>query len=738
YKDNIFIYRLLLITVIASNSLLIYFALKSNIYNQLHSAIMNTVVDAIISINSNGIIIGLNNSSEKMFGYSKNEIIGENINILMPQHHKTLHNLYIKNHCKTGKKQIIGIERELEALHKNGSKFPIELTINSAEIDKEKIFVGCIKDISEKKISQARIEKYSEQMQVKNLELKSAKEAAEKANNLKGEFLANMSHEIRTPLNGIIGMTELLGESELSNIQKHYVKTVLASADNLLVIINDILDFSKIEAGKLELESVEFNLCELSESVIELLAIKSQEKAVEIIFDYSPLHIQTVKGDSVRISQLIYNLLSNAIKFTDSGYVIITITAQEKDRQTFFKISVQDSGIGIEEEVIECIFDKFTQADNSTTRKFGGTGLGLAICKQLVNLMGGEIGVTSKIGEGSLFWFSIPLEVIDSNNEYPMTNRLNNIKILLVDRFALNLQIFSKLLQNAGAEIACCSDALNTLQILRNAKKDSSRFDIAIIDYNLPDINGEELARMIKADDNIADTILLLTLATGKGGLSWRFENAGFAGEINKPVFAAQLLDNVQASLYQQQNFINNQSADNMQNNILHSINDKPNQDLSGKRILLVEDNITNRELVGYMIKSFGCKVSNAGNGLEAIDMVTANDYDLILMDCQMPIMDGYDATQAICKMKSQGLCKNMPIIAITANVMKGDREKCLDAGMDDYTDKPVRKEKLRAILTKWLFNQEKADDIITVDSNANLNLSTYWHNRKILVLFTS
>jgi PAS domain S-box-containing protein len=532
-----------------------------------------------------------------------------------------------------------------------------------------------------------------------------ARREAEKAVSLKTAFLATMSHEIRTPMNAVIGMTGLLLETQLTVQQWDFVETVRASGDSLLTIINEILDFSKLEAGEVELEVLDFDLVSCAEEVVGMLAPTAHAKDLEIAVLTHPNVPTNLRGDVTRLRQVLINLVGNGIKFTSNGEVVIHVTlVSETNTTADILFSVSDTGIGIPEIAREKLFQPFSQVDASTTRKYGGTGLGLSICRQLVELMGGQIGVDSIDGQGSQFWFTITFEkqLLSERNDRQLRCQvdLQGVKLLVVDDSETNRKIVVYQTTNWGIIVQEASNAEEALVALRQAVAVGQPYQVAILDMHMPDIDGEQLGKKIKADPLLADTILVMTSSLARTLTQQQGRDLGFSAYLTKPVKQSRLFDclieviNWSKDGWDSLETFSSETFE--QNNLAFSAV----QEFGQIRILLTEDSAANQKVAMYQLKNLGYEADVAANGQEALDLLQHVNYDLILMDCQMPMMDGYEATRNI--RKSSSVKVQPVIIAMTANAMQEDRQRCFIAGMDDYLSKPVRKENLADKLSYW------------------------------------
>jgi two-component system sensor histidine kinase/response regulator len=664
----------------------------------------------------------------EMFGLSRSEFIPTFDRFLECVHPEDRQKLLdsVAAHLERG----VEFDTELRYRHSGGEQ-RVCVTRGKAQRDENGAsfrMAGIATDITERKEAEEEVRRLNETLEVRVRErteqltatiseLQRAREAAEAANRAKSEFLANMSHEIRTPMNGVIGMTGLLLDTDLSAEQREYAETVRTSGESLLTVINDILDFSKIEAGKLDLEAMDFDLRSVVEETVDLFAEQAHNKGLELASLIEHSVPTALKGDAGRIRQVLVNLLGNAVKFTEAGDVVLRGDLVEENEATaVVRFEVKDTGIGMTEEQQGRLFRSFSQADASTTRRFGGTGLGLAISKQLIEMMGGEIGVESEPGRGSAFWFTLRLgkQPGDSPQRAPSRRTdLRGLRVLVVDDNETNRDILREQVASWGMKDGTAEGGSRALRMLWEAADGGEPYDLAILDMQMPEMDGMELASRIKVEPAIAPTRLILLTSTGLRGEAEQARRVGFAAYLTKPVRQSKLYDAIATVLdaLPVEEEAERRPTHEAPLVTLHSFEKAKAHARERRRrahVLVAEDNQVNQKVAVRMLEKLGYQADVVANGLEAIEALSRVRYAAVLMDVQMPEMDGYEATAEI-RRREEGQDRRTPIIAMTANAMQGDRVEALEAGMDDYVPKPVKADELEAVLDRWVSRPDEA-----------------------------
>jgi len=639
---------------------------------QYFEALVKNNPAAIIVLDNNEKIQSCNPAFEQLYGYTTQEVVGKDLDPLIttPDTLKEATAL-----TKQAKNSLV--HGNFTRRRKDGSPVEVEVFGVPVVVAGERLgTLSIYHDISD---------------------LVRARHEAEEANRAKSEFLANMSHEIRTPMNGVIGMLELALDTSLTTEQRDYLNTSLQSADALLTLLNDILDFSKIEAKRLDLEVIDFDLRNTVEDVAYTLAKRAQEKELEMACLINPYIYSDLRGDPGRLRQILVNLVGNAIKFTEKGEVVIRADpVSDTATHATVRFSVHDTGIGIPPERQKAIFERFTQVDGSTTRRYGGTGLGLTISKQLVEAMGGKIGVESTPKKGSTFWFELtfPKQVEEKVEALLTPVDLYNLKILCIDDNATNRMILTKMLTGFGCRVTTAESGAKGLELLRTAHRAGEPFQLILLDMQMPGMDGEQTARAIKSEPIGQDVKIIVLTSMGERGDVKRLEVLGCSAYLHKPVKQKMLSDAIVA-------VIGYKPAKGGTGRLItrHTLAEQKRQ---GKRLLLAEDNAINQKLVIILLQKAGFLVDAVENGEQALKKIEKEPYHAVLMDVQMPVMDGFEATRRIRQLEAEK-GGHTPIIAMTAHALKGDRERCIEAGMDDYVSKPLQPQALITAIDRWV-----------------------------------
>ncbi|TVR86315.1 MAG: response regulator [Spirochaetaceae bacterium] len=654
--------------------------------------------DAMVFFDTNSKIVRINSRFSEMFGYGLSEVVGRHVNSVVDP---------LRREGVYGNQKILARETvELEVVRYAKSGHPIQVLLKGGPVVVDGEVTGgyaIYSDITERKKAED--------------ELLRAKAAAEEASRAKGEFLANMSHEIRTPLNGVVSMLSLLDETPLNLAQREYIEMATASAETLLTVINDVLDFSRIEAGKMELSFVTCDLEKEMNLVMSILSSRAREKEVEFLTSYDVYAPRTVVADNLRLRQVLFNLAGNAVKFTEHGHILLEVRqVSESPGRTRLRFSISDTGIGIPTDKLEDIFQHFTQADYSSTRRFGGTGLGLSISRRLVAMMGGEIQVESTVGVGSSFFFELDLPV-SSGATFEAPASIGGACALVVDDNRINRTILSEYLRSWRIDAVAVSSGSEALAVLSERRGSQDRFDFALIDYQMPVMDGAGLASLIREDDYWKELPLIAVSSSWTHDTTERLVDSGFWCFLPKPIFRADLLKHIENCVKGcvdtsfRQAFIRPTAKPS-----LKQLERPPRTESQPVRVLLAEDNDINRRSVQLMLEGVVDTVGVAADGEVAVNMFAEGEFDMILMDVQMPVIDGLEACRRIRQIEASRLeaARNehresadrhrpIPIIALTANAMAKDREECLSAGMNDYLSKPLRKGQLLEMISRHL-----------------------------------
>lgn len=675
------------------------------------SLIIDTALDAVITMDHIGRVTEWNAQAEQVFGWSAHEVIGRTVaDTIFPPSQLLSYRAYVQRLLEPMGVSLQNRLVEMIGLTRDGREFPVEIAMTPLMVDGSVIFSAFVRDITSRKEAEQAQKNYARELEDVNHQLDAALKEAKAATEAKSSFLATMSHEIRTPMNGVIGMTGLLLETALTDEQREYAETVRTCGDHLLTIINDVLDFSKIEAGKLDLEMIAFDLRLTFDESLDLLAEQASSKGLNLACLFHADVPRHLFGDPGRLRQVVMNLTANAIKFTERGDVVMEVTVDaQSDENALIRVAVTDTGIGISEEGRARLFQSFSQADGSTTRKYGGTGLGLAICKRLVEMMGGTIGVTSQVGEGSCFWFTMNLrkQVHGSCGVDPSDTVLAGLRIVIVDERAINRKILELLTKKWGMHPTLVPSSSEALRVL-NDRRGQPQFDLALLDLDMSSTDGIELAHAIRARVEGSVPKLVLLTSFGRRGDAKTAKEAGLAAYLTKPVRERQLHDCLVAVITQRSGasglLATRESSPLITRHALAE--PKAQADL---RILLAEDNIVNQNVAVRLFQRLGYRTDVVVNGREVIEAIARSRYDVVFMDCQMPDMDGFEATMVIREHEAAGAPHRVRIIAMTANAMQGDRDRCLSAGMDDYLSKPISVDALAGVLSRVHQTRERS-----------------------------
>ncbi len=668
--------------------------------------VVETAADGILAVDDQGKVLSFNRAATKMFGVAADDIIGGPVQRVLPWP--------IALARSTGEFSAFGSDagggmdavrlrfREIEAIRADGSMFPAEVATDALHLGERIVNTVIVRDVTERKQREHELAHAAAALEDKNLELADARDQALEVSRVKSEFLATVSHEIRTPMNGIIGMTGLLLDSPLTQEQHEFAEVIRNSGETLLSLINDILDFSKIEANRLDLEALPFDLRQLADDTGSLFAERAHQQGIELAWIVHHDIPAGGVGDPVGVGIILTNLLSKGVMYTSQGVVIVQITRVSQgpvSDQVTIRCDVTDTGIGIDPRVARTLFEPFTQADSSTTRRFGGTGLGLAICRRLVELMGGEVSGESVPGEGSTFSFTARFGVAPASTDESLPGNLIGRRILVVDDNRSNRRILEQHAKAWGMECEVSEDGADVPQRLRAAAALGVPFDVLVLDLMMAGMDGFEVARQVKSDPGLATTHVVMLTAFGERGHGRQALEVGVSAYLSKPIRAGQLRDCLGEVIAGGAGFQPDAPSRPIKLITRHTLRESRPE----PRILLVEDNKVNQKVALRILEKLGYRADVAGDGRAGLQALEEHAYDLVLMDCQMPVMDGFEATGHIRSREAAGVARRTPIVAMTANALQGDRERCLAAGMDDYLPKPVKPDDLGAALQRWL-----------------------------------
>ncbi len=672
---------------------------RTTVSKEYVDSIVRSMLHSLIVVDRELKIITVNTATTELLKYEREELIGADLwKVLEKETFAEWETLDLDRLVAQGRME----DRDAVYLTRDGHHVEVKLSISPARDEHGNVpgMVLVAQDMRDLNKLIANLEH--------------ARQAADTANRAKSEFLANMSHEIRTPMNGIMGMAELVLGTDLNPDQRECVSTIIASADSLMRILNDILDISKIEAGKLSLEVVDFNLRSTVEDVAATLAAKAAEKGVELTGWIDSNVPVLLSGDPVRLRQILSNLVGNAIKFTSEGEVLVRVELQEEeDDEALIQFSVIDTGIGIPADKQAAVFEKFVQADGSTTRRYGGTGLGLTICKQLVGMMGGTVGLESTPGQGSRFWFKL---LLSKQGKRPpalqLPRDIDALPVLVVDDNETNRLVFCSMLESFGCRPRAVEGGAEAFRLLKEAADTQNPFQLVLLDMQMPEMDGMETARLIKGDEHLKGTPILIVTSMGDVGEAALFRDIGCAGYLVKPVKQSQLFNSIAEALAAPDTGSDLKAAETGQP-------EPVDRRTTSVRVLLAEDHPVNQKVATALLKKAGCTVEVVDDGRKAVAAASRDEYDIIFMDIQMPVMDGHEATRVIRDMEANS-GRHRVIVAMTAHAMSGDREKCLQAGMDDYVSKPIKERDLLTMIAKWAGDGQDRGRALTEGEDKN------------------